>query len=342
MTEQKPVTTEQIASRLGLNRSTVSRALRNDPRIAPGTRNRVSKLADALGYRPNPAMAAMGSKRFHVAWPVKGVPVAFLTRLPGHWEKNLLKIHLPVAKEHAFRIGYDLQHVSINPKDTPDSLGRILYHRGFAGVIIERVAGNESYDFFEDFDWRPFSVVCLERRLLRPRFHGVRNEIFNSTYRLCRQMAAAGCHRIGFEVFRHTPSHPNDDELLAAARHFRDEQGRKGARLSIFTRGDNDRLESDLRRFIREEHPDGMIFFNSGSFKIRHKLPFKSGVRMGLLQSEPGDIPFLTAGLVEPHAGVARLSVELLDHLLRTGVRGSPESPYELVVPTPMLEGGND
>ncbi|MGC0333984.1 LacI family transcriptional regulator [Streptomyces sp. SAI-170] len=68
MVEQGPVTLQGIAERLGLHVSTVSRVL-NGPRdgrvrAASGdTAERIRRLADELGYRPNPLAAGLRTRR---------------------------------------------------------------------------------------------------------------------------------------------------------------------------------------------------------------------------------------------------------------------------------------
>jgi LacI family transcriptional regulator len=42
-----------IAAELGLSISTISRALKDDPKVTPGTKARVNEVADRLGYRRN-------------------------------------------------------------------------------------------------------------------------------------------------------------------------------------------------------------------------------------------------------------------------------------------------
>ncbi len=49
----KPVTIKDIAKKLKLHHSTVSRALRNDPRVNAGTREKVVALAEKMQYYPN-------------------------------------------------------------------------------------------------------------------------------------------------------------------------------------------------------------------------------------------------------------------------------------------------
>jgi len=45
--------TKEIAKRLNVSVSTVSRALNNHPRIGISTKEKVKKLAEELGYEPN-------------------------------------------------------------------------------------------------------------------------------------------------------------------------------------------------------------------------------------------------------------------------------------------------
>ncbi len=65
-TPQKQIETvrmAEIAQRLGVASSTISRALRNDPRISIDLRNRVRSVADELGYKPNPLVSALMANR---------------------------------------------------------------------------------------------------------------------------------------------------------------------------------------------------------------------------------------------------------------------------------------
>jgi LacI family transcriptional regulator len=53
----------EIAQRLSVASSTISRALRDDPRISIELRKRVRSVADELGYRPNPLVSALMANR---------------------------------------------------------------------------------------------------------------------------------------------------------------------------------------------------------------------------------------------------------------------------------------
>src|SRR5271165_4247185 len=53
----------EIAQQLGVASSTVSRALRGDPRIGAQMRRRVEDVAEKMGYRPNPLVSALMANR---------------------------------------------------------------------------------------------------------------------------------------------------------------------------------------------------------------------------------------------------------------------------------------
>ncbi len=59
---EKRITIKDIARKLNLHHATVSRALRDDPRVTPETKSLVVSLAEELGYYPNLIAQSMTSK----------------------------------------------------------------------------------------------------------------------------------------------------------------------------------------------------------------------------------------------------------------------------------------
>jgi LacI family transcriptional regulator len=57
------VTLEEVARTSGVSRATASRALNGRARVSPEVRNRVRIVANAMGYRPNPAARSLASGR---------------------------------------------------------------------------------------------------------------------------------------------------------------------------------------------------------------------------------------------------------------------------------------
>ena len=63
---QSPPTIKEIARRLNVSVSTVSRALSNHPRIGLATREKIQQLAKELNYEPNAQAIFFKQKKTHV------------------------------------------------------------------------------------------------------------------------------------------------------------------------------------------------------------------------------------------------------------------------------------
>ncbi len=59
------VTIKDIAKKLGVSPSTVSRALKDHPEISPKTKKVVTELANLLGYKPNEIALSLRSRKSH-------------------------------------------------------------------------------------------------------------------------------------------------------------------------------------------------------------------------------------------------------------------------------------
>ena len=61
MKRKQTCTMRDVATHLGISHATVSRALRNDPRITEAVRLSVVKAANKLGYKRDPRLAELMS-----------------------------------------------------------------------------------------------------------------------------------------------------------------------------------------------------------------------------------------------------------------------------------------
>lgn len=94
-------TLQDMASILNLSKSTVSRALAGDPRVAESTRRRVVVLAEQIGYRPNPVAQGLATRRTNVIG--LAVPCA-----PRSLSDPFYLEFLGAAGDAAMRCGYSL------------------------------------------------------------------------------------------------------------------------------------------------------------------------------------------------------------------------------------------
>ncbi len=60
---ERPYTISDVAKKLGVSKSTVSRALNNSPEISDATKERIRKVAQALNYEPNHIARSLTTKK---------------------------------------------------------------------------------------------------------------------------------------------------------------------------------------------------------------------------------------------------------------------------------------
>lgn len=193
-----PVTLKTIAAHVGVSHSTVSLALRKDPRISVATREKIQATAKKLGYSPDPAMSALISYRQRNrrhgdygklailnAWGVAEdkLPQFFGTQLEG-------------IRAQAATLGYCTELFPV-PEETKGQqrLSRILETRGIRGLIVGPVPV-ESPQLF--FDWERFCIIAIGHSLMAPQFHYVANNHHSSVVTAYQKLRAMGYKRIGF------------------------------------------------------------------------------------------------------------------------------------------------
>ena len=193
-----PVTIKTIAAAVGVSNPTVSRALRNDPRISTATRERVQAIAQKLGYRPDPAMSALVAYRQRVQPRGNYGKLAILNAW-GLPEEQLLfyfKQQLAGMRERAGQLGYQTELFSV-PEDIPGQkrLSRMLAARGIRGIVVGPVPLHRRE---LHLDWAGFSAVAVGYSLASPALHYAANDHHLTMDTLYGRLKELGYRKIGF------------------------------------------------------------------------------------------------------------------------------------------------
>ncbi len=188
------VTQRALAEKLGLSANAVSLALRNHPSISKATRERVQAMADQMGYRPNPLVAALTADRNKRGR--SGVTtLAYLTTC-HHLRsdvKNIRQLFYKGACERAEACGFSLQEFCLADPDLDESsLQRILLSRGIHGVLIAPPARP---DVSIHMDWEYFAVAALGHNLAHPRVHHAAGAVYHNTFNMLNELKAMGYQR---------------------------------------------------------------------------------------------------------------------------------------------------
>lgn len=196
----KPIlcTLADIARKIGMSTATVSMAMRNNPRISRKTRARVKKAAKALGYRPDPLLAALVARKNcgRTARTFANLAVIIDDRWrlqphAGEWVDHVLA-GMRAACAH---LGYELE-VFYLVKDfgkmsNPD---RFLYARGIRGLIIPALREG---DLKLQLEWDRYTVVALGAHPCSHGFHRIGTDFFAGMGVVCEELAKLGYHRVG-------------------------------------------------------------------------------------------------------------------------------------------------
>jgi LacI family fructose operon transcriptional repressor len=198
-----PVTVRDIARACGIHFTTVALALRNSPRVAEKTRDRVVKIANHMGYRPNPLVATLMAQKRAQRQPSHSSVLAYISypsldvKDPSIFEKQ----YLEGARERCLEMGYRLETFHLYSGDlNATRLAQILRTRAIPGLLLgpwRRGKGHLP---------RPlhgFASVALCNSLVQPGLHRVRHNQCRGSQLACRQLRRKGYRRIGLVLTTH-------------------------------------------------------------------------------------------------------------------------------------------
>lgn len=196
-------TMSDVARRAGVHPATVSRALRDDPRITPSVRVAVRRAAADLGYRTNPLVAALMSARRAGRTPVYQASFAYVTKYPAEraaWFRRDFGQLLVGARERARAQGYHVEEFNLHdPAMTPRRATEILRSRNIHGLLI---APLHSVHEPVEVDWSAFCTVAVGYSLGHVAVSRVAHNHSTGFSLAARHCRAAGWQRLGLALQR--------------------------------------------------------------------------------------------------------------------------------------------
>ncbi len=328
-------TLRHIAKAAGVSHTTVSRALRNDSSIPPGTARRLQQLAQRLGYAPNPLVAALLSQVRANRPQGDHTVIAYLnTWWPRRsWESCDTKTgQYRGAAKRAGELGFRLENFWLHePGMTPTRLAGILKARGIRGVLIGPL---QSQNVAIGFPWDEFALATIGYSLHTPVIGRACHAHFRGMYRAMDELIARGYRRIGYVTSKDFEERVNS--LWGAAYRFNQHRLPARGRIAplIFER---EAERAGLKRWLAHTRPDAIVNALPG---VHEMLTAELGMQT------PRDIGFVHLDLPThlKAAGVAGIdqlweivgagALDLISNQLYTNECGLPEHPV-----THLIEG---
>lgn len=323
---------DDVARLAGVHQTTVSRALRNDPRITLAVRERVEAAAAQLGYRPNPLLAALGTMRRRRATVAYQTCLAYIMRSGP--ARAILDAHLSGARQAAERRGFRLEPFVMDDDLREGRLDGILQARNIQGVIVGPLP--EAHGNFT-LDWSRLCTVVIEYSFTQPAFDRVVTDSYATM-----NMAIAECRRRGFSrlgvVLAQVVDERNEGLLSAAFSLAREKDRRIAAIPRLILPGwQEDAMESWMRRW----RPEVIISSNALLPSIQTYLErrrIRVPAQVGLLNLNVASDMNLS-GICQDAPGIGAAAVRLVIEKLNHNDFGIPKSRVTLLTEGMWHEG---
>ncbi len=332
------VSIHEVAKAAGVSPTTVSQALRDVGRISKSTRARVKRLAQEMGYHPNPILSSLASKQFRDPKVVGQTPVAVIAiEVTGNIGK---RHHLPETFQGYFAdLGYRAELHRITQEKAIRPLLDRLYHQGFQGLVLSSVNLER---LPEDVGWERFSIVRAGPVTCPVPFHRVDRDVAGTVRQGLRILLERGYRRLGIALYRHRPAIEDDFDRLGAVLSFRELAPTDAVVLApLLTRPEE--TESYLG-WARRYKPDAVFNLNGWSYFQQAEVDPNWNRQMGTLAFEVSEDPVLgryIAGFHSRQAERGRASAIVLDQLIRHGEKGVPAVPRTVLVPAEFRDNSS-
>lgn len=336
MLPSKPnrITLVDIARAAGTSPATVSLALRNDPRVAKATHAKVHKVANELGYRPDPHLSQlMGYLRGGRSQAIQSV-IALLS----DWSDEELRSNVYMSgllrgiMERGEQLGYQFEIFNKTSRMSYRRIESILSARGIEAVIVlPHSAASFSID---TFDFSKFCAVCIGYGMTKPELHRIASQQTRAAMLVTEKVLQQGYQRVGLVLER-----VNDMRT-----HHRYMSGFLGQLVTsgfpmeipvLMTEGEPLPM---IKQWLRDYSPDAVIGASLPLVNIFNDIGLKPGKHIGLAminyigsENLPRiETPYHTLGLA---------SVNMVHGFLCSHERGIPEIPQVLTVPGKWFDG---
>ncbi|MBT3606880.1 MAG: LacI family DNA-binding transcriptional regulator, partial [Candidatus Marinimicrobia bacterium] len=192
----KNLTLKDLAQKLGLSTSTVSRALQNNPAISDDTRLRVNKLAKKIGYYPDALAKSLKNKKSYTI----GVIVPEISHF-------FFSSVIDGIEDVTYKDGYTILVTKSNEDFEREVLNlESLISNRVAGVIASISQNTKTGKHFNNIINRGIPLVLFDRVLDDLDVHKIIGDDFEKVYEMVNHLIDSGYQNIAYLA---GPSHLN-------------------------------------------------------------------------------------------------------------------------------------
>lgn len=186
MINQKEVTIYDIAGRLNVSSSTVSRALKNDPVVSIKTRKKIFELAKELGYRTNNFARNLRTQRTHTI----GVIVP---RLNSYFMSTVISGMESVANSEGYNLIISQSSESFEKEV---SNANTMFNNRVDGLLVSLAYDTDNIDHFDVFLQKQIPVIFFDRMTESHACTNVLIDNKKAAYEATKLLIDEGCSNI--------------------------------------------------------------------------------------------------------------------------------------------------
>jgi LacI family transcriptional regulator len=199
MSEERRVSYADIAMKVGYHRSTVGLALRNHPDIPEGTKAKIRKVAEAMGYRPDPTLSLVGRLQRRGVSERRFNSIALLIddRMDSDWRRtsHTNRDYLAGLRERAEELGFHLDIFTVGQdREYVERVDQVLRARGIQSVIVCPLLNQE---LPIDLKWSQYSAVALGYSLPSPGLIRITSQHRTGASDVVRELYNLGYRKLG-------------------------------------------------------------------------------------------------------------------------------------------------
>lgn len=338
MGDDKPVRLQEIADQAGVSRATVSLALRNHPSLPLSTRQRIRRLADKMGYRPDPLVSTLMTfnRRAKAARP-KHLTLAFVTAFShlDPWNFYLSADLITGAAASAERQGYHLEEFWLGDLEmTPNRLSDVLYQRGVPGMIIAPLSVPRGE---LEFNWSNFAAVAIGHSLANPDLHRISTNRFQAMRLAIRHLREKGYRRLGLAIDINQDARV--DHQWAAAFEWEQQQSRANQRTELFLVENEDWTQNNFAKWFKENRPEVVLGYDPKIVSWLTELGFPVPQSAGFVHLWNPDESGKYAGLYHNPPAIGGAAVDFLTGMIQRNERGVPVNPQTCLLEAHWADG---
>ena len=333
---------ESIAREIGVAASTVSRALRGDPRISPATRARVQRVVDRTGYRPNPLVSALMTQLRDGRPPAAKCNLAWLDFFdaPEEWRNDPVQLAFyQGATQRAQALGYSLGRIHVAGRSA-ERITRLLLSRGVGGVLFPNFDAGGGLASRLPVHLEKFTCVGVGTRYEEPFLHYSSDDQYESSRLAVQRLWRRGYRRIGYVGDRRIERIVNGRFYAGFHATLQTEFGSRPL-APLITDNENEALQ-----WLRRHRVDAIVTAARRLYALLRDRDVRMPEEIGFAHLNVEDAEGVSgvpsgeiSGVKQDNIGVGANAVELLVSLLYHNELGLPCHPRGMQVQGTWVDG---